>query len=391
MPDRDYDSLIIKLLPDLPNFLPDFEKSLSGKSPATRYTYLHEIGAFLSYLIETDLKYASLLPKNMPLSSVSERTREDLQKYADSLKCSEQVKRKKLTALSIFYQHLVSLEKIKENPVDQISVKRTLQVSSDPEVINDEEIDRLILGVRLNQKYLHKGRTEDGKPYMTVFPIRKNLVFGRERNIKRNSTILSLILSEGLSADEVSGLNVGNADLSEKTIHAAGRTVPLSLRSYELLKDYLTNKPLPKRISDKYKKAEIYAFCRAHMDQANFRDLAARHFYTYEDGFLSDMETIAKTYRTSGRFAYPKNEGSTHALFLSRRGDRLTMNAIQKMLSEMIRTYLPEKADSVTASLLRKDKRNRLLRAGNDDALSSLSYNRNYLRQLKAAAKKTSS
>lgn len=80
-----------------------------------------------------------------------------------------------------------------------------------------------------------------------------------------------------------------------------------------------------------------------NMDDPEIDRAASRKFHRNDPQFLQDIRDCARIMRQSGRSSFHPKDNET-ALFLSRRGTRISVSMIETMVREMTRTYLPDLA-----------------------------------------------
>lgn len=125
---------------------------------------------------------------------------------------SEKTLARNLTTLRMFYDFLVKMKYIKENPIDGVESPKIGKYL--PDVLSIEEVDRLL-----------------------DINIKDNFTF-------RNKCILELLYSSGLRISELISLKLSNIDLDENLVKVMGkgskeRIIPLNDITTEYLREYI--------------------------------------------------------------------------------------------------------------------------------------------------------
>lgn len=306
-------------------------------SDKTVHAYAYDFQTFFTYWNQSSLNYPSM--KDIPLHDFLALKEENLVHYknylVDEKKLSSNTVLRKISTLHRFYLYLHKKGLTDSCPT--VFLEKP-QASRKKDVLSEQQILRLLEGVRSNSKILIK--TENGSQ---VVPISTRARLRREKCIPRNLAVIMLFLETGITIQEMAALNISDFDYDRKTLHIAARDnitdLPLSENASEAVRFYLFGEGVPKWFFEKYPDSEkLYAFCRAYMDDTNIRNLAIAEFGRSDDLFLSDVEECARHWRHAGREAF--NPKDPDALFLSNRGIRLSVRSIQNLVAELTCTYI---------------------------------------------------
>ena len=188
-----------ELLTSAPAYVKAFYAHMQGghREALTLYAYIRDVLEFLSY--EQDIlpeRYGTAELSDFPVELMNRLTQKDLEEYRGYLRqvrmiTNASVKRK-LSALSIFFQYLLSEGDIRRNPMadfDYPAENRRRIIYLDAELSQ-----RLLSGVLANNKYLLV--TGDGPDQaVSVIDIPEDIRIRREPLVLRNYAILRLFYS----------------------------------------------------------------------------------------------------------------------------------------------------------------------------------------------------
>ena len=294
------------LLTSAPPFVRAFHAHMQGghREALTLYAYIRDVLEFLSYEKEMlPERYGDTYLSALPLALFDQLTPKDMEEYRDYLRRVRMVTnasaKRKLSALSVFFQYLLSEGDIRKNPMadfDYPAENRKRIVHLDADLSS-----RLLSGVLANDKYLLVSGKGPEESY-TVIDIPEEIRIRREPLVLRNYAILRLFLGSGLRVSELVGLDLPDVHFSRSSV-----TV----------------------IEKGGGETEVF-----------FNDTVAEALRAY----LYGTELSGSPKERSGRTALGPKKGC-NAVFITTRGSRMSVRAVELMVKEMARTYLPDYDD----------------------------------------------
>lgn len=200
-----------ELLASLPPFCADFFRGIEpATSSMTRLSYAYDISMFFAFIRNLKPELSDLETNEISMNDFSEITVTDLERYLEYLKYrpddpdhkntnKEAGIKRKFFSLKSFYGYFYRTGQIRTNPTLSMQVPR----------IREKEI------VRLNQEEIRElikeAQNGDG-----LSPKQKQF---HEKTKARDCAILALMLGTGIRVSECVGLNLGDVDLTEQSIH----------------------------------------------------------------------------------------------------------------------------------------------------------------------------
>lgn len=356
---------ISTLLEDAPSYVSDFYNHIhnGAREISTQLSYLRDILNYLKYLLTVIPDLSEKEIKDVPITVIDNLSAQDINEYRDFLreKGSPSSVKKKLAALSTFFDFLASYQYIDFSPMSSVELPKT---PNDEHIIklNDASAVALLNGIWENKEKLVVGI--DGNE--DTLTISRDVWLRRERCVLRNFAIVYLFLGTGLRVSELVGINCDDIDFSNNCIHVIlkggksndvyfGNEVKAALLLYrdgmsrfDELNKYLNLKTLyPPTLFDKFSPVSpISDFCRAHILDENFETAIKKQFpdITAED--ICAAVQITGYYRRHGRAGFV-NGNSGDAFFLSNRGKRISVRMVQVLIKELVKTYVPELEDRI--------------------------------------------
>jgi len=191
-----------------------------NRSARTAEEYARDIelfGAFLEGRLDDDLPYRG--PFRTLQSVGSDEIRSFVRELMAARKYSVAAVRRKLSALSTYYDYLRRKRKRSDNPLE--GFKRPTPDERLPKVLSQDEVTKLL-----------------------------RLAIGKESDfvVLRNRAILELLYASGIRRDELIGLNVNSLDFPRRRMRVIGkgnkeRVVFFNETSLEALQRYLAVRP----------------------------------------------------------------------------------------------------------------------------------------------------
>lgn len=327
-----------ELLKTAPPYVTDFYKHMYGgrREALTLQAYIQDVIDFIKYEKEMLVTRFQETPlTDIPLEIFCELTARDMEEYRDFLRrvrlISNTSAKRKLSSLSVFYKFLNTEGYMEHNPMtdfDYPAVNKHRIIRLDSELSQ-----KLLEGVLSNNKYLLESGEGVNKEY-SVIDMPEDVKLRRERLVMRNYTIIMLFLGSGLRVSELVGLDLTDINFrrSSVTIVAKGGD-----------------------------ETEVY-----------FNESVAEALRAYING--TEYAPAPRFY--PGRQALNPKKGC-EAVFITTRGDRMTVRAVELMIKEMVRTYLPDYDDKdlFTPHKLRATCATRILTQTGNVALASQQLN----------------
>ena len=294
------------LLETAPPCVKAFHAHMQGgrREALTLYAYIRDVLEFLSYEKEMLAgRYGDTPLSELPIALFDQLTPRDLEEYREYLRHVRMVTntsaKRKLSALSVFFRYLLSEGDIKNNPMadfDYPSENRHRIIHLDADLSA-----RLLSGVLANDKYLLVSG-EGAEQVLSVIDIPEDIRSRREPLVLRNYAILRLFLGSGLRVSELVGL-----DLSD--IHFSRSSVTIIQKGGD--------------------ETEVF-----------FNETVADALRAYIYGTVLPGSPNTRT----GRAALGPKKGCD-AVFITTRGSRMSVRAVELMVKEMAQTYLPDYDD----------------------------------------------
>ena len=376
------------LLQDAPLYVKAFYNHMNGghREALTLYAYIQDVLELLKYEKEMLVtKYGETELKDMPVEIFSELTTQDMEEYRDYLRkirlISNTSSKRKLSGISVFYKFLNTQGYTERNPMvdfDYPAVNKHRIIRLDAELSN-----QLLSGVMANDKYLlESGEGLDRKSEIIDMP--EDIRMRRERLVMRNYAIIRLFLGAGLRVSELVGLDLKDINFrnSSVTIVAKGgdeTEVYFNESVADALRAYLYGTEIPTTLLSDYPDNEIQEmvkFCRKNAFSPAFSALAKEAYGEANAGLIHNLELVAAAMRRHGRAGLNPKKGCD-AVFITTRGQRMTVRAVELMIKEMARTYLPDYDDKdlFTPHKLRATCATRILTQTGNVALASQQLN----------------
>ena len=294
------------LLIAAPPYVAAFHAHMQGgrREALTIHAYIRDVLEFLSYEKEMLAgRYQDTPLSALPLTLFDQLTPRDLEEYRDYLRHVRMVAnssaKRKLSALSVFFRYLLSEGDIEKNPMAEFDYPlenrhRIIHLDSDLS-------QRLLAGVLANDKYLLVSGEGTDQTW-SVIEIPEDIRCRREPLVLRNYAILRLFLGSGLRVSELVGL-----DLSD--IHFSRSSVTIIQKGGD--------------------ETEVF-----------FNETVADALRAYIYAQAPPGSSKSRT----GRAALGPKKGC-EAVFITTRGNRMSVRAVELMVKEMAQTYLPDYDD----------------------------------------------
>ena len=298
-----------KMLADLPDYVRTFyDSKRESKAELTRSAYVKDIRDFLAYLAPMHHEEV----KTFPSEILDRLTPQDINEYKNVLidKYKGSSVKRKLASLSTFYKYLVICGITKSNPAAIID----WPAEDNSKVIvtlDDEQTAKLLAGIYNNDKQLYylnedgeyaessikgkgavKGVSKNKHTEYEVKAIDPATKARREKVRLRNYCITLLFLKTGVRVSELVSIDLDDIDFKRTIIYVTGKG----------------NKTRPVG----YGEPEIVAALNEYIN----------------------VERKALTAKPNHR--------DEKALFVSSRGNRISVDAVECMIKEMVQTYLAD-------------------------------------------------
>lgn len=368
---KQYIKKIQLLCNDSPWYIKGYASSdiLCNLSPATQYAYLFSITQYVEHLHHTEERYSQLPYYKIPVS-IFDIDPQQLETYLLNMQSNDQTNgleksnsplyhNRILAAFRSFYSYLHKSTLLDyECPVHNVTRKKVVRQL--PFHISSKDIDRLIEGIKKNDRYLLTHTDDSGNIISEIISIPNDVLLRRQRSIKRNVAIIRLIYDLGLSVAETAGLDVSCIDWTDHTISITvnegnSKILPCMDKTMQALHEYLHTPDIPDSILRRQSnRHEFLNFCRGHMTDPNAASYAEKKFLRHDERFLTDITVCCTYLRESGRksyFPHPYDD----ALFLSNRSRRISVRMIEQMVTDMTKTYLPNLSEdrNISPTVLR--------------------------------------
>ena len=368
--DRMIDNRAERLLAVLPGTVKGFyEDELTHTASTTAYMRLNDVRDFLAFSLTVDPTLADREMTEIPDSFYEGRRIPDIYAFRHFLEdqgLSAHTINRKLSTLSRFFIYLNRNGICLSNPLPSVTRLKTKVPT--PIVLSDDQIEALLSGVKNNNRYLKTGRDQLGNKTFAVLPIDRPTAMKRDRTVRRNTAILECFLSLGISLSELVSINLEDLDRENRTIRIFGRGESVRLVSYpenveKALSFYLDRPALPSYYTKTYEPTQLSLmqdFAENALTDPAMRKKARQVFPGMDKSFYDDLEDLSCHLRRVSRDGlHPHSE----ALFLSIRGQRMSIRMVEVMVKEMVMTYLPDLMDREKFSVnqLRSVRVSRLL------------------------------
>ena len=336
-----------------PGYIRSFRRSLEGvAAPTTIYYHCYHIARFLKYLKQTDPIICEYALRDVPVSVFLDLDEEGYCAYLSSLQgrsptssITPRFKSQVGYAFHAFYDFLAEQGYTCSCPAPPVSLIGT---KKEMLKLTREDINTLIAGMQRND--MHYQRTPPGTPNR-IMPASKKHRLRQQKHIKRNLSIILLIVNEGLTLQEICSLNVTDIDWERNVLYVRktnvqGRDVSCSDETMDMLYDYIFSPSVPKVLLNRQEDPDVfYQFCRSHMavpsDDPYFRKLTRDTFQDVTPELIKDIEFCQACFRNSGRKAYFPYPANT-ALFPSTSVRRIALRTVEVAVSEATKLYLPK-------------------------------------------------
>mgnify|MGYP002869366206 CR=1 FL=1 len=342
-----------------PQFVNEFCSALSVSS-STITSYKNDLCFFLEYLLGVIPSLDGVRLQEFPLEVFTLLDRDDIEKYISYLKSvrflSNASVYAKIAAIKAFYGYLFDKHYTFTNPCKQI--KLSPGKKNPGFVLTPSQVRFLFTGMRENKLFLVEGA--DGE---TEVVAATDLVkIRREPVIIRNIAILHLFLFCGISLPELNALNVSDVSLRNYTITIKKGTTDYEQICFEnnpdvikALTDYINGVQLPSELTKRFFVAgkTDFEWCQAQTRNINFENRLLADHPGMDEDYYESMRKLTSAMRRQGREGL-KPTHTEKALFVSMRGKRMSKIMIQKMIREMLQTYLGIEGKNLSATLLRR-------------------------------------
>ena len=341
----------------MPECIQDYYMAVKDTvSARTAYLYLLSLKEFVR-----DLQPQEDEIRDIPDTFFRDVTEEDMTSYRDRMAArgmSVNTIRQRLSSSALFFDHLLRKGLIVTNParaVDWPSAKNGSGESVDEALRN-----KIVDGLSGGRRHFWEGTDNAGCAAVKPLKANKRTAYLHELLKSRNVAIVNLFSCEGLQLAELVGLDLEDVDLGRRTIRTAApdgsiREVDLTDDTFSALRDYLA----PTDGTEAYAACfgrdfdEVFGFCLAHKVDTELKKSAAEVFPDREPDFYENMAALTDEIRKLGRAAIgPKKD--CRAVFISRRGTRLSPRMIQHMVTTAKKTYGRIDDPDVTPRALRE-------------------------------------
>ena len=183
-----------------------------------------------------------------------------------------------------------------------------------------------------------------------IIDIPENIKIDRDMQVLRNYAIIRLFLGAGLRVSELVGLDLNDVNWKRGSLtiiakggdeHEVffGKTVQAALSDY-------VNGPADdySLLENESNAAELIEFCKKNANKTNIEELLKENHIKYSPTLLHNIEMTMINIRRTGRQGF-KPKRNCEALFVSKRGTRMSVSQVEKMIKEMVQTYLPDCQD----------------------------------------------
>lgn len=379
--ENQYKSAISNLLENAPSYVKDFALHMNNgkRSLGTQRYYLDSVMAFISFEKDMIPEFSEIPIKEFPVEVFSVLTVKDINEYRTFLHearfLTNSYIKTSLAPLSVFYKFLNSEGIVKENPMLNFEAPATNKhkiIKLDSELSN-----RLLDGILKNDMYLSE--TETG---MKPLPIPEKIWTKREAFVLRNYAIVTTFLGTGLRVSELVGLDMEDINLKNNrlTVIAKGgdeREIYFGDQVAAALRTYLYGIQTDDIIEFCNSYVEGSAdWCLKHSTTFNILSLAKEEYPDMDEDFYRAMVLLASSQTRKSRIMLSPAP-NCHAVFISKRGQRVSERMVQIMVKEMVQTYLPDYDDKDLFSphKLRSTCASRILTQTGDIALAAVQLN----------------
>lgn len=381
---KKYEKHMDKLLETAPNYIREFYKYIRNEKLeiTTQSAYIRDMLHFIKYLHDTIPQFQEQDVSSFPFFAFENLTVEDMNNYCTFLheeqNLADSSVKKKFASIVAFYKFATTVKNISNNPMENFKFTSIINTKKTFIKLDASLANRLLEGILRNDLYL--ATTGAGE---IPLPIPEKVYIKREQLVLRNYAICCLFLGAGLRVSELVGLDLSDINFEQGSLNIlakGGEEVQVYFgKDVELaLKTYLNGVPLPKELDEKYhyKEYEAFVWCQNHKLDVHFKDKLEKDFPNKDTVFYSDMEAMITSMRRQGRSSL-RPVKNCHAVFISSRGQRMSVRMVELMIKEMVRTYLPEydDADIFSPHKLRTTCASRLLTQTSDIQLTSTQLN----------------
>ncbi len=344
-----YENTINNLVSESPFYVQNFFSHMHNghREISTQAAYIRDIVFFLNYLISVIPDEKDTPLKDLSIQTLNRLNVQDINEYRTYLfqnkKLSNASVRKKLNALSTFFKFLCSEGLVRDNPMLNFEFP---PLNSHRIIKLDSELSKQLLeGILRNDKYLATSAYGE-----FVVDIPDEVKIKRERLVLRNYAICMLFLGAGLRVSELVGLDLQDINFRQNSVNVIVKggdesQVFFSNDVAEALRTYINGIPLPHNLFEKFfGQDEIREWCQQHISDPDLNESIIRCFPGRDKTFVNELTSLTNHYRRHGRDGF-KPARNNNALFLSNRGQRLSVRMIELMIKEMVKTYLPDYDD----------------------------------------------
>lgn len=346
---RRYEAQIENLLTDAPFYIRDFYEHMHNgrREITTQAAYIRDMLAYLGFIKDSVPDLKSVDTKKIPEDIFENLTVKDLNEYRaflhDIKKISNASIKKKFAAISAFYKYMNIDNRIKNNPMkdfEQPAVNKKRIIKLDASMSS-----KLLDGILRNDLYL--ADTLSGK---RPLPIPEKVYVKREPLVLRNYAICCLFLGAGLRVSELVGLDLTDINFNQGSLNIIAKggdevQVYFGDDVEKALKTYINGSSSLSELSEKYKdKQDVLDWVKENAFAFNFYEIFRKKYPKEDEAFFKDMKVYAASVRRTGRSGF-RPRRSDKAVFLSSRGQRMTVRMVELMIKEMVQTYLPEYDD----------------------------------------------
>lgn len=346
-----YDERSRKILMGLPDFAADFYRHIKENrlkeragcmniSPATAYFYLTILRSFLIFLNDGTDNLDKFPSANLDLIRL-----EDIESFLGSLSLngrSGNTLQLYRSALNIFFIYasgsgLISSPLMINNTTYYNKKKRTSIT------LTEQDKTKLLYGILMNSKYAFKHKV-DNHTEIEIMDIDPLVRKKRDKLVLRNYLICLLFLKLSPDLTELASLNTDDIDRSKRTITFTNGSGTSRVLIYDdsiedALSFYLDDGIIPPSFDllDKslYDKTLLFAHDAIH--DPDFRDICLPEFSSAEDMMRVVLMSLnLKGFTRSAYVGHSPNK----SLFLSRKGQRMSVRMIEHMVKDMAVTYL---------------------------------------------------
>ena len=384
---------------------PFFEENPFHPAASTLVTYAYDIADFLTFEAQALPHYTvsslplemfqDLTPKDISeyRAWLEERTSQDrhdaesreVKRMAEGNKSAlarkrpleKNVVRRRLASLSSLFTWMRYEGLIDNDPMRDVP-RPKMELSGHILTLDSMQTRELLDGILTGSKKVERKHLVEKDPSgsilsdQVVYDVRNLSEVERktrDRFIARDYAIIALLLGTGVRVSELVGLDLSDVSLSDRHVHVwrkGGRDeeVYFGDETADALKAYLYGMEVPAALYRRHERTdEMIRYIERHTYSPTLLTDVRDLFEDGTDSFAEDVKTLWRVVRMGGRKALRPKQGE-NALFLSSRGQRISVRMVENIVKDAVLAYVPDclEAGQISPHKLRATAATRVLK-----------------------------